>query len=284
MLQFTALLNIFTCISPIPRRNPRSAQNHPHGDQAPIQAAPADDICPAAVSERSYVFQESRGFCRVRHQAEEIHDHGDPQAGARAVFSHEGGEAEADARQFDLHDKVREMDEVELFPRDRLTYTCDGSDGHGIDDQVHGRDLDQDSGQLFCYDPDAADGMRQEELGGPVLLFFAEHADRAQGCKESAAKPEHIAALNGVIAGQGTEIQPVHAEGCGKGAHRGKEPCDLAHFRLHFRIQKNAERKKKSNRNSPYQEGDLSLTELVLCNGHVSSLLSPLSRLFHNSA
>ena len=112
--------------------------------------------------------------------------------------------------------------------------------------------------------------MGQQKFRGPLLFLFAEHSGAAEGREEGPAHTQHVAALDGVVAGQAAEVQPVHAEGRGEGAHGGKDLVDLAHLALHLGKEENADRQQKGDGPGPDQQGVPAPAQLMLHDGHLS--------------
>ena len=163
------------------------------------------------------------------------------------------------------------MQQVQLLPGDRLAHGGDGADGDGVNDQIQRSDLQQDGEQLFRGHAGARDRVREQKLRRFVPLLAAQAADGRERGVERAAEAEHVAALDGVIAGERAEVQPVHPEGGGEAAHRREHLADLAHLALHLRIEIGADREQKGDRARPDPEGQAALPKLMLYDRHVRS-------------
>ena len=132
---------------------------------------------------------------------------------------------------------------------------CHGDYGEGVDDHVHGHHLDQDGCQFLRYDADPAYGVSEQELGRPLLLLAAQNRRGAQRCEEGASEAEDVAALYGVVSDERAEVQLVHAEGGGEGAHGREHRAYVVHLALHFGEQEDADDQKETHRSGPDYPG-----------------------------
>ena len=147
----------------------------------------------------------------------------------------------------------------------------DGQQGQGDDHPVQNQNLGQHRQQLCPQHMSPADGVAQQELGGALLFLLAQQIGGEHGREQGAADAQNVAALNGVEAGEGAEIQPIHAEGGGKGTHGGKDIAHHFHLSRHLREQENAADHEAADGRRPDGQGLFSHIQLVIQNRHFSS-------------
>ena len=174
-----------------------------------------------------------------------------------------------------LHEPVGQVQEADFLPRDGLADGGDGADGDEEDDDVHGGHLEEDREELLRHHAHAADRMGEEEFRGALLFFLGEHGDGQQGREERAAQAEHVAALDGVVAGEGAAVELIHAEGGGEGAHGGEKTADAVHLALHFRPEEDTGGHEEGDGAGPDEERGFAPADFMTGDGHACS--PPLS-------
>ena len=113
--------------------------------------------------------------------------------------------------------------------------------------------------------------MGEQKLGSVLLFLLAQHVGGQHGRKQGTANAQNVAALNGIEAGEGAEIQPVHAEGGGKGSHGGEDIAHHFHLSRHLREQENAADHEAADGRRPDGQGFPAHPQLVIQNRHFSS-------------
>ena len=106
-----------------------------------------------------------------------------------------------------------------------------------------------------------------------TALLLGKGLNTNQGRVKAAAQAQHIAAFHGKEAGEGAEVDPVHAEGPGEAAHLGKHGAHLVHLRCHAGINENAQPQHKADGKGPDGKREPALAQLVTENGHTSPSL-----------
>src|SRR5574344_3128349 len=115
--RYRFLMDILPCVFQIGCNNSSHAYCGTDGYHSPIQSAVDYNISAIAIAKRSDVFQKLRRFRYVGNQVQEVHHGGDPKPHTCASLSHKSGDAEANARKFNLENKVCQMKQIQLLPR-----------------------------------------------------------------------------------------------------------------------------------------------------------------------
>ncbi len=103
------------------------------------------------------------------------------------------------------------------------------------------------------------------------LLLLGQNVYPDHGGKQPAPKAQDIAALHAVEAGQGSEVQPVHAESGGEGSHGGKAGGQILRLPLHLGKQGDAYCHQGPNSSGPNEEVHSPLPQFMFPNGHACS-------------
>ena len=110
--------------------------------------------------------------------------------------------------------------------------------------------------------------MGQQKFCCPASLLLTEDINGAQSGVESPAKPQNIAAFNGVISGKRPEVEPVHTERSCKCSHGGEQFTDPLHLTFHFREQAYADCHQYADCCGPDQKRRPSLAQFMFHDCH----------------
>ena len=160
------------------------------------------------------------------------------------------------------------MQQQKLLPGNRLAHRRDGDEGQRQHHRIQNENLRNHRAQLLRHHAPAGHGVGQQEFRRVVALLLGEGVDRDQGGEERAAQPHHVAALDGVKAGQLTEVQPVHAEGRREAAHGGEDFAHARHLLLHFGEQQQADHHQQADAARPHRQRYPALAQLMLEQNH----------------
>ena len=164
-------MNILAGIMQEGGQDSRGSQENADHDPDTVQPVAEHDIRTVTVGERRNVLQERSGLCNIGNEIDHIEQGGDAQAGSQASLAHESGEAEADTGNFQLEEKVSQVQQEQPFPGNLFPDGCHGTDSQQEHHQVENGNPQQDGNQLFRDNPHAADRVGEEKLRC-MLLFF----------------------------------------------------------------------------------------------------------------
>ena len=121
--------DILPAIPEVRQGDTADGQRQANQQFAAVQAACADDVRSVGISERSNFLQEFRLAGQVGDDAQEIHSDRNGQADSQSAAPDAGGDAEADACQFNLQQKERNMQQGNFLPRNGFPDGGNGADG-----------------------------------------------------------------------------------------------------------------------------------------------------------
>ena len=227
------------------------------GDQVFYLNAPGgDDGRAVGIGEGRNVPQERRVVGQVGQDVHEVQHEGSAQSDAQTVAPQEGGEAEHDAADLQLHEKI-----AQKHVKKQLVVNClaDGKaaqHGGGRHGEVEDQDLGGHGQQLLGHHVGAGDGMGQQELRCALPLLLGQGGDAQQRRKKRAAQPQHVAAFHGKVAAELAEVDLVHVEGLGEAAHLGEHVAHVAHLGGHLGIDDDADEQHGGDGGGPHDELD----------------------------
>ena len=139
----------------------------------------------------------------------------------------------------------------------KLSVTLDEiASTQGLDntEKLYDKYVAEDTEQLLGDHPHSGYRMGEKEFRGSIPLFLHQRRHRDNGREESAADAQHISAFNGVEAGEGPEIQLIHAEGLCEAAQGRHHFPDIVHLGLHLRVDQHAYTHHESDGQAPDQD------------------------------
>ena len=137
--------------------------------------------------------------------------------------------------------------------------------------QVHHRHLHQNSRQLGPRRKAAGEGVGEQKLCRVAAFLLGQGGNAGKSGVERTAQPDDAAALDGVKAGEGTDVQPVHAESGGEAAHGSEHGPHFLHLTLKFRVHQNTDQHKKADAQGPNRQTQAALAQFMAKQGHAGS-------------
>ena len=110
--------------------------------------------------------------------------------------------------------------------------------------------------------------MGEQEFCRVTGFLLGQGGNTGKNGIEGTAQPDDAAALDGVKAGKGADVQPVHAESGGKAAHGGKHGAHFLHLSFKFRIHQNTDQHKKANAQGPHSQAQPALAQFMKEQSH----------------